>query len=61
MENKSLTDDEVWQVLEEMNITKLLNIKREDWDIICQLLKNDYTEEEIISYLLAIKEYKKTK
>lgn len=61
MENKPLTDDEVWQVLEEMNITKLLNIKREDWDIICQLLKNDYTEEEIISYLLAIKEYKKTK
>lgn len=61
MENKPLTDDEVWQVLEEMNITKLLNIKREDWDIICQLLKNDYTEEEIISYLLAIKEYKKIK
>lgn len=61
MENKPLTNDEVWQVLEEMNITKLLNIKREDWDIICQLLKNDYTEEEIISYLLAIKEYKKTK
>lgn len=61
MKNKPLTDDEVWQVLEEMNITKLLNIKREDWDIICQLLKNDYTEEEIISYLLAIKEYKKTK
>lgn len=61
MENKPLTDDEVWQVLEEMNITKLLNIKREDWDIICQLLKNNYTEEEIISYLLAIKEYKKTK
>lgn len=61
MDNKPLTNDEVWQVLEEMNITKLLNIKREDWDIICQLLKNDYTEEEIISYLLAIKEYKKTK
>lgn len=61
MENKPLTDDEVWQILEEMNINKLLNIKREDWDIICQLLKNDYTEEEIISYLLAIKEYKKTK
>lgn len=61
MENKPLTDDEVWQILEEMNIAKLLNIKREDWDIICQLLKNDYTEEEIISYLLAIKEYKKIK